>query len=336
MFAGARGDQFARFLHQDGVRSKQRLGKADATGISVVQVQVWFEEFAGIRGNGVLQASWGETCFERARPRMRRSEFISLTQDDIVRTWRTGSGRALADSRAEVAAVAHKQKGGDGFERMQQPEHSALPFAHGEGKRFEQWAFQRNPVSGRVHFVFREFKLPIADIFVGEESDFLEAYNLGTHQNIAVRMRMRGRLLAGALFSRGDFKDADLRVADGVGVIVGVDALHVSFAFPEIKVLDVVLLAAMNVDGFFVQENKCAGKIHFADDGRRAGDIDDYEIVAGDRAQADGVSRIGFLRPVIIFSGKMKKSGLREPRAQVPKIDIAEFVVRRYWQFDFR
>ena len=310
------------------MRSKQRFGKADAAGISVVQVQVWFEKFPDVGRGCVFQGGRIEIlrCALQGRSTLRRL--------NVRRTFGIGSGRTFADGCSKVAAVAHQEKRGHRFKRMQQAEHSALPFAYGERKRFEQWAFQRNPVSGRVHFVFREFKLPVADIFVREEFDFLEAHDLRAHQDIAVRMKMRGSLLASPLFSRGNFQDANLRIPDGVGVVVDVDAFHVSFAFLEVEVFNVVLLAAVNVNGFFVQENKCAREIYFANNGRRAGDIDDYEIVAGDRAQADGISRIGFLRPVIIFSGEMKKSGRREPRAQVQKIDIAEFVVRRYWQFE--
>ena len=163
-----------------------------------------------------------------------------------------------------------------------------------------------------MHFVLGEFEFSVANIFIGEEFYFLEADNLRAHQDVTVRMRMRARLGSG-----GVFEDADLRVADGVRVIVDVDALHVSFAFLEIKVLDVVLLAAVNVDGFFVKENQGAGKIHFANNGRRAGDIDNHEIIAGHGPQADRVGGISFLRPVIIFSGQMQEAGFGESRTQI-------------------
>src|SRR5438477_6332285 len=138
------------------MRSKQRFGKADAAGISVVQVQVWFEKFPDL-GSCVFQAERIEIlrCALQGRSALRRS--------NVRRAFGIGSGRALTNGGAKVAAVAHQEKRGHRFERMQQAEHSALPFAHGERKRFEQWAFQRDPVSGRVHFVFREFKLPIAE-----------------------------------------------------------------------------------------------------------------------------------------------------------------------------
>src|SRR6266702_4053546 len=64
LFTGTRSDEFACFLYQKCVRSKEGFGKADAAGISVVQVQVWLEEFFGVGGKGVLQASWREVGFE--------------------------------------------------------------------------------------------------------------------------------------------------------------------------------------------------------------------------------------------------------------------------------
>ena len=85
-----------------------------------------------------------------------------------------------------------------------------------------------------------------------------------------------------------------------------------------------VLLPAVNVDGFFVKENQRARKIHFADYIGRTCDIDDNEIVAGDRAQADRIGGIGFVRPVIMISGQMQKTRFGKPRAKVREVDPAE------------
>src|SRR3989442_8773951 len=104
------------------------------------------------------------------------------------------------------------------------------------------------------------------------------------------------------------FEDADLGVADSVGVVVDVDLLDVGFALLEVEMLDVILLAAVNVDGFFVDENEGAGKVDFADHIRYGRDVDDHKIVASDRTQADGVGGIGFMRPVITFSREMQKA----------------------------
>src|SRR6266436_5854415 len=141
-------------------------------------------------------------------------------------------------------------------------------------------------------------------------------------------MRVRGRLEG-----RGDFEGTDLGVADGVGVVIDVDAFDVGLAFLEVEMFDVMLLAAVNVDGFFMEENQGAGEIHFADDRGLAGDVDDHEIIAGHGAQTDGVGRVGFLRPVIIFSRQMQITSFGEARANIEEIDIAEFIVGRYRQF---
>ena len=69
---------------------------------------------------------------------------------------------------------------------------------------------------------------------------------------------------AAASFRR--FEHANLRVAHGVGVVVDVHLLDVSLALFEIEMLDVILLPAVNVDGFLMQKNQRTGKIHFADD----------------------------------------------------------------------
>src|SRR6266550_4475472 len=67
--------------------------------------------------------------------------------------------------------------------------HPAWALAHGEGERFKQRAFERDPVRGGVHFVFGELEFAVADIFVGEEFDFLEAHDLGADEDIAVGER---------------------------------------------------------------------------------------------------------------------------------------------------
>ena len=93
-----------------------------------------------------------------------------------------------------------------------------------------------------------------------------------------------------------------MRVADGVGVVVDVDALDEGFAFLEVEMFDVVLLAAVEVDSFFVDVGQRAGEINFADDIWQSGDVDDHEIVAGDGTQAYGIGGIGLLRPMEIVS----------------------------------
>src|SRR5258708_22429834 len=66
LFAGARGDKFASFLHEEGVRSKEGFGKADAARVGVEEVQVWLEEFLGVGREGILHPRRNE-IFNHAR-----------------------------------------------------------------------------------------------------------------------------------------------------------------------------------------------------------------------------------------------------------------------------
>src|SRR2546430_16227304 len=86
------------------MRSKQRFGKADAAGISVVQVQVWFEKFPDGGRGCVFQAGRIEIlrCALQGRSALRRS--------NVRRAFGIGSGRALTNGGAKVAAVAHQEK----------------------------------------------------------------------------------------------------------------------------------------------------------------------------------------------------------------------------------
>ena len=47
-----------------------------------------------------------------------------------------------------------------------------------------------------------------------------------------------------------DFEHANLRIPDRVREVVDVDRLYIGFALLEIQMLDVVLLALMDVDRF--------------------------------------------------------------------------------------
>src|SRR5690242_16637703 len=100
--------------------------------------------------------------------------------------------------------------------------------------------------------------------------------------------------------------------------------------------LDVILLPAMKIDGFFVHENERAWEIDFTDDIGLAGYINNHEIVASDRAQADGVGRISFVSPVIVFAGEMQKTSFGKPCAEIGKVHVTELFIARDWQFKRR
>src|SRR5882762_1223068 len=322
------------------VCSKKRLGKADAARVGIEEIQIWLEEFLRVGRDNVFHAGWSEII---NRAGMRRS---------VLRLYKSGvmGRRTLADSGAEVTTVAHEEERGNRLERVQQTKHAALAFTHRKGKRFEQGTLQRDPVRRRVYFVLGEFELAVADIFVGKEFDFLEADDLGANEDVAVGMGVRGFFVARgqveilrfaqenslicARLGGGDFEDTHLRVSNSVGVVVDVDALDVGFAFFEVEMLNVVLLAAVKVNGFFVKEDQRTGEIDFADHVWRAGDVDNHEIVAGYRAQADGIGGLGFLRPVVVFPSEMQKTGLREPCTQIGQIHIAESFARCEGQFE--
>src|SRR5579859_7018116 len=145
---------------------------------------------------------------------------------------------------------------------------------------------------------------------------------------------MRTRARSGRASCFGCFEDADLRVAHSVGVIIDVHLLYIGLALFEIEMLDVVLLTAVNINGFLVQENQRAREINFTDYVGPAGDIDDDEIVAADGSQADGVGGVGFMRPVIKISGKMQIAGLRQPRTNIREVDRAKAFTGGDGQFE--
>src|SRR5229473_8384272 len=128
LFAGTGGDEFARFLHEESVRSKERFRKADAARVGVEEIKIWFEEFFGVGGDCVFPAGRSEIFNRAGKGRSMLRPYNGGSGFGI------GSGRALADGGAEVAAVAHEEEGGYGFEGVEKAEHAALALAHGEGK----------------------------------------------------------------------------------------------------------------------------------------------------------------------------------------------------------
>src|SRR5437763_15647290 len=301
---------------------KKWFGKTDAARVGVVEIKIRLEEFAFLR----------ESPPDRA-------EILRFAQDDRLAR-RT---RVLADGRSEIAPVAHQKQRGDRFQCMQQSKHARLLFTDGEGQRRQQRPLQRDPIGRGVHFVFRQFELAVTDGFVGEEFDFLESDDLRSNQNVSMRMYRSNRsqrffflyLLYVLYFlclrttrRRRNFQHPHLRVPHRVRVIVHIHALHVGFAFFEVEMLDVELQAAVQINRFFVDKDQRAGKINLADDVRLAGDINSHKSVARHGAQADGVRRISFVRPVIVCSCEMKKTGCCESRAKIRQIYVPNLYIR--------
>src|SRR5690242_9980942 len=100
--------------------------------------------------------------------------------------------------------------------------------------------------------------------------------------------------------------------------------------------LDMELLATVQINRLFVDKDQGTWKIDFTDDVRFAGDVNNRKIVAGHGAQADGVGRVGLVGPVIVFSGKMQKTGLSKTRAKIRQIYFPKLFLWRDRQFKRR
>ncbi len=85
----------------------------------------------------------------------------------------------------------------------------------------------------------------------------------------------------------------------GVCVVVDRDRGDERLLFVPVEVLDFVLLAAVDVDGVFVDEQRRARPVAFADDPRLRPLFDDDEVVGAGGAQADLFGRVGLAHPVV-------------------------------------
>src|SRR5204862_7595875 len=65
LFALTGGNEFVGFLHEETVRSKEGFGEADAAGVGIEEIKIWFEEFLGVGGDSVFHAGRSES-FNRA------------------------------------------------------------------------------------------------------------------------------------------------------------------------------------------------------------------------------------------------------------------------------
>ncbi len=177
------------------------------------------------------------------------------------------------------------------------------------------------PEGGGVHLLLGHREVARADVLVRVELDLLEADDLPVHAHVAVgRARARERRGIELL------EHLDLRVVDGVGVVIALDAAHVSLAPFVVELLHLVLPRLVQVDGLLVQRGEGGGEIDFGDHLRLAGGIDDDEVVAGDRAQADGVGGVGVRGPVPGVGGVVQQAQLVEERAQLRRIVAAELL----------
>ena len=96
-----------------------------------------------------------------------------------------------------------------------------------------------------MHLVLGHLQLARAHVLVRVELDLLEAHHLRGDVHLAVAA---ARVVGGLL--REGVEDLHLRVADGIRVVVHVDWPHIGFSFVEVQMLDMVLLALVDVDRF--------------------------------------------------------------------------------------
>src|SRR5207248_6890810 len=108
--------------------------------------------------------------------------------------------------------------------------------------------------------------------------DLLETHDLRSNEHVA--MCASSRTTNALLFS--DFEHPHLRIADRVREVVHVDRLHVGFALFEVQMLDMVLLALVDVYRFRMDGSERRREIDFADHLRLAptftSRIDDDEV----------------------------------------------------------
>ena len=143
-----------------------------------------------------------------------------------------------------------------------------------------------------------------ADVLHRVKLDLLEPHHLAIQAHIAMR-RLRARHLYGRRLEL--LQLLDLRVVDGIGEIIGIDAAHVRLAAFVIEALHLILPRLVQVDRLFVQRGQRRREGDFRDHLVIAGDIHHHEIVARDRAQADRVGGIGVRSPVPVAARVMQK-----------------------------
>jgi hypothetical protein len=121
-----------------------------------------------------------------------------------------------------------------------------------------------------------------------------------------------------------DVEDGDLRVVDGVRVVVDVRSLDVGLALLEVELLDEVLLALDDINGLGVEGRQGGREVDLGDDLGLARDVDDDEVVGADAAEADGVGRVGLGRVEPLVLGVVEELVLLEEVEDLADLGPAE------------
>ena len=127
--------------------------------------------------------------------------------------------------------------------------------------------------------------------------------------------------------TRERLENRDLRVGDGVGVVIAVDRADERLASLEVEALHLIELPFDDVDGLFVERGRPAREVGLADDALAIGRIDDDEVVRRDRSQADGVGRIRLVGPVPLPVGVVDEAFLAEHGEDLLHVLVPEALI---------
>ena len=198
---------------------------------------------------------------------------------------------ALPERQPHVAAVAHQQQRRHVLHREAQAHHAVALLVLRPGQRLHDRPRHAQPVAGRVHLLLRQVEFARADVLVRVELDLLEADD--ARRDVHVTVGGHGSLAAGR-----HVEHRDLRVRDGVGVVVAVDGAHVGLAALEVERLHLEEPPFHDVDRLRMQRGRAAVEVRLAEHLRSGRDVDHHEVVGRDRAQADRIRRVALAGPV--------------------------------------
>ena len=224
--------------------------------------------------------------------------------------------------RPDVARVAHQQQRCHGSQDVAQTGQAALSFRWCEVREaLQKRRREMQPERRRVHLLFRHRQIPGAGVFQRVKLHFLEAHHLPVHAHVAV-----GRARAAGHLRRFKFLQLlDLRVVDRVREIVAVHLPHVRLSPHVVETLHLILAGFVQIDRLFVERGERGGERYLGNNIVGAGDIDDDEVIAGHRAQADSVGRIRIAGPVPATGGVLQQRGVfTQEAAQFLRVLLAE------------
>ena len=174
---------------------------------------------------------------------------------------------------------------------------AGVKFSFRGRKRQAAQAVARNgePVARRVHVLFGQIHIAVAQVFGGVEFDLLVPHDFAHDLDFAVLHDDR----AFAPVVEG-IDHTHVGVGHGVRVVVRVHFADVRLLALEVQLVHVVLLGGQKINRAVMHGGKRAVPVHFGDDlvVSRVGGVDHHDVFGIDRPQAHFVGRIAFRRPV--------------------------------------